>query len=86
MELGLSVEIEISGRSFTVGYYVEPGGLWWTNVLNLALPPQRHRPTPGQSMEPLSATWLRIKREGGREGGRERESEREGRKKIKYKY
>ena len=20
------------------------GGLWWTNVLNLALPPQRHRP------------------------------------------
>ena len=20
------------------------GGLWWTSVLNLALPPQRHRP------------------------------------------
>ena len=23
---------------------MEPGGLWWTNVLNSALPPQRHRP------------------------------------------
>ena len=23
---------------------MELGGLWWTNVLNLALPPQRHRP------------------------------------------
>ena len=22
---------------------MEPGGLWWTNVLNSALPPQRHR-------------------------------------------
>ena len=23
---------------------MELGGLWWTNVLNSALPPQRHRP------------------------------------------
>ena len=22
---------------------METGGLWWTNVLNWALPPQRHR-------------------------------------------
>ena len=29
---------------FTIWYYVEKGGLWWTNVLNSALPPQRHRP------------------------------------------
>ena len=44
MEPGLSVEMEISGRAFAVSYYVEPGGLWWTSVLNSALPPQRHRP------------------------------------------
>ena len=29
---------------FAVWYYLHLGGLWWTNVLNLALPPQRHRP------------------------------------------
>ena len=29
---------------FAVRYYVELGGLWWTNFLNLALPPQRHSP------------------------------------------
>ena len=44
MELGLSVEMEISERAFTICYYGGPGGLWWTNVLNLALPPQRLRP------------------------------------------
>ena len=42
MELGLSIEMEICGRAF-VCYYVEPGGLWLTNVLNSALPPQRLR-------------------------------------------
>ena len=36
--------MEISGRAFAVWYYVEPWGLWWTNVLHSALPPQRHRP------------------------------------------
>ena len=29
---------------FAVWYYVELGGLLWTSVLNLALPPQRHSP------------------------------------------
>ena len=44
VELGLSVEMEISGRAFTIWYYMGPGGLWWTNVWNSALPPQRLRP------------------------------------------
>ena len=44
MELGLNVEMELSGRAFAICYYVEPGGVWWTSVLNPALPPQRHRP------------------------------------------
>ena len=44
MELGLSVEMEISERAFAVRYYVGPGGLWWSSVLNLTLPPQRLRP------------------------------------------
>ena len=51
----LSVEMEISGRAFAVWYYVELGGLWWTNVLNSALPPQRHRPdTPPGHLDPFS--------------------------------
>ena len=29
---------------FTVWYYMELGGLLWTSVLNLILPPQRHSP------------------------------------------
>ena len=29
---------------FAIWYYMELGGLLWTNVLNLALPPQRHSP------------------------------------------
>ena len=33
------------------------GGLWWTSVLNLALPPQRHRPdTWPEHQEPVSHT------------------------------
>ena len=57
MGLGLSVEMKISGRAFTVSYYVELGHLWWTNVLNLALPPQRHRPdTQLEHQDPVSHT------------------------------
>ena len=44
VELGLSFEMEISGRAFAVWYYMELGGIWWINVLNSALPPQRHSP------------------------------------------
>ena len=39
MELGLSVEMELSERAFAVRYYVGLGGLWWTNVLDSALTP-----------------------------------------------
>ena len=55
--------MEISGRAFTVWYYVaiwyyvELGGLWWTNVRNSALPPQRHRPdTLLKHQNPVSHT------------------------------
>ena len=58
VELGLSVEMEISGRAFAIWYYMELGGLWWTNVLNSALPPQSHRPdtlyTPPRPCQPHS--------------------------------
>ena len=65
---------------------MELGGLWWTNVLNSALPPQRHRPdTWPEHQDPVShmaqkkMEEKREREEGrkeGREGGRE-----EGRKK-----
>ena len=36
---------------------MEPGGLWWTNVLNFALPPQRLRPdTRLEHQDPVSHT------------------------------
>ena len=61
VELCLSVETEISGRAVTNLYYVELGGLWWSNVLNSALPPWRLGLTPGWSTTTLSATRLRRK-------------------------
>ena len=45
VELGLSIEMEISGRAFAIWYYVQLGGLWWTKVLNPALAPQKHSDT-----------------------------------------
>ena len=52
--------MEISGRAFAIWYYMEPGGLWWTNVLISALPPQSHRPdTRLEHQDPVSHTaWL----------------------------
>ena len=44
VDLGLSVEMEISRRGLADQYYMGLGGLWWSNVLNSALPPQRLRP------------------------------------------
>ena len=44
VELGLSVETEISGRTLADWYYMGPWGLWWFNVLHSALPLQRLRP------------------------------------------
>ena len=37
---------------------MELGGLWWTNVLNLALPPQSTGLSPGWSTKTLVAIWL----------------------------
>ena len=84
MELGLSVEMEISGRAFAVSYYVELGGLWSTNVLNLALPPQRLRPATWPDNKRLSATWFRRK---GRKKktGRKEERKENSRKLLKLK-
>ena len=57
VELGLSVEMEISRRAPTDWYYVGLGGLWWTNVLNSALPPQKLRPDPWlEHQDPVSHT------------------------------
>ena len=75
-----------SGRAFAIWYYVELGGVWWTNVLNSALPPQRHRPdTRLEHHNPVSHTvqYKREKKERkrGREEGRKRGRE-EGRKVI----
>ena len=44
VDLGLSVETGISERALANCYFVGPGVLWWSNVLNSALPPQRLRP------------------------------------------
>ena len=40
-----------------------PGGLWWSNVLNLAVPPQRLRPdTRPEHQDPVSH-MAQMKRE-----------------------
>ena len=60
VELGLSIETEISGRAPADRYYIGPGGLWWSNVLNSALPPQRLRPdTRPELQDPVSHTLSR---------------------------
>ena len=57
MQLGLSIEMEISGRALADWYYMELGGLWWSTVPNSALPPQRLRPdTPPEHQDPVSHT------------------------------
>ena len=72
---------------------MELGGLWYTNVLNSALPLRGTGLTPGRSTKTLSATQLSRKgrkkkrnrkreREGGRERGKEGGRE-EGRKERK---
>ena len=54
VELGLSIEMEISERALADWYYMGPWGLWWSSVLNLALPPQRHRPdTQPEHQDPM---------------------------------
>ena len=56
---------------------MELGGLWWTNVLNFALPPQRYSPDAWpEHQEPVIHT-AQNKREKRREKERKRERERE---------
>ena len=73
---------------------MELGGLWWTHVLNSALPPQRHMPdTRPEHQDPVSHTAQKKREKKEREKEREREREREsgeggregGRKKKKKK-
>ena len=58
-----------------------PGGLWWSNVLNSALPPQRLRPdTWPEQKDPVSHTAQKKReeerKEGRKEGKKERKKER----------
>ena len=82
MELGLNVEMEISGRSFAIWYYMEPGGLWWTNVLNSALPPQRHRPhSRAEHQDPVShMAQKKREKEERKKRKKERKKEKKERK------
>ena len=49
--------MEISGRALTDWYYVAPGSLCGSNVLNSAFPPQRLRPDPRpEHQDPVSHT------------------------------
>ena len=61
---------------------MELGGLWWTNVLNSALPPQRHRPDSQlEQQDPVSYTAQKKREIKKKERGGEREREREGERK-----
>ena len=83
MELGLRVEMQISGRSFPVLYYVEPGGLWWTSVLNSALLLQKHRcDTRPEHQDPVNHT-AQKKREKERKKERKKEQKKERKKERK---
>ena len=62
---------------------MEPGGLWWTNVLNFDIPPQRHRPdTWLEHQDPASHT-AQNKREKERKKERKKEREKERKKERK---
>ena len=56
VELGLSIEMEMSGRALADWYYLGPGGLWWSNVLNLAIPPLVHQAGAPRPCQPHG--WL----------------------------
>ena len=63
---------------------MELGGLWWTYILNSALPPQRHRlDTQPEHQDPVSHTAAEKgekKKEKERKKERERERERKRKK------
>ena len=59
------------------------GGLWWTNVLISALPPQRHKPdTWPEHQDPVSH-MAQKKREKERKKERKKEGRKEGKKERK---
>ena len=64
-----------------------PGGLWWTNVLNSGLPPQRLRPvTQPEHQDPISLTAQKRreeKYERKKERKKEKKKERKRKNKIK---
>ena len=70
------------------------GGLWWTSVLNSALPPQRHRPdTLLEHQDPVSHTAQKKRekerkkeRKKGRKEGRKKERKKERKKSNKIKF
>ena len=70
VELGLSIGTELSGRALADWYYVGLGGLWWSIVQNLALPPQRLRPdTRPDHQDPVShMTAISSTDRGGLQG------------------
>ena len=70
------------------------GGLWWTNVLNLALPPQRYSPDAWlEQQEPFIHMTREKKRKErkkrkkerkkGRKEGRRKDGKKEGKKERK---
>ena len=59
---------------------MEPGGPWWTNVLNLALPPEKHRPdTWPEHQDCVSHTAQKKRKKEQKEARKEKKKE----KKIK---
>ena len=69
VELGLSTEMEIPGKSLTDWYYVGPGGLWWSNVLNSALPPEAQAWHQARAQWPCQPHgWIHIRRARNRKG------------------
>ena len=61
--MGLSVEMEISGRAFFRLLLRGARRSWWTDVLNLALPLQRHRPDTQAEHQDLVSHMAQNKRE-----------------------
>ena len=62
---------------FSIWYYMELGGLLWSSVLNLALPPQRHSPDAWlENQEPVLHTAQNKREKKKRERKKKRSEER----------
>ena len=64
---------------------MELGGLWWTNVLNLALPPQRYSPDAWLEHQEPVIHRAQNKREKRKEERKKKKERKEGRKKERKK-